>query len=145
MRVVVQRVKSASCHVDGKLTGKINQGLFLLVSFTHTDTKENCIKMARKIAGLRVFSDENDKMNLSLKDVNGEILSISQFTLYGDTNKGFRPSFVNSMKAEEATGLYDFFNEELRKYDIKVETGIFGADMILDPICDGPVTLLIEF
>lgn len=146
MKVIVQKVLSASCTVDNKITGKINQGYMLLVGFTHTDTIENVLKMAKKIVGLRIFEDENGKMNLDIKSVNGEILSISQFTLYGDCNKGNRPSFVNSMRPEFAEELYLKFNDVLRKeYDMKVETGIFGAHMILDPICDGPVTIELEF
>ncbi|MBR6516494.1 MAG: D-tyrosyl-tRNA(Tyr) deacylase [Bacilli bacterium] len=146
MKVIVQKVLSASCTVDNKITGKINQGYMLLVGFTHSDTIENVLKMAKKIVGLRIFEDENGKMNLDIKSVNGEILSISQFTLYGDCNKGNRPSFVNSMRPEFAEELYLKFNDVLRKeYDMKVETGIFGAHMILDPICDGPVTIELEF
>ena len=146
MKVIVQKVLSASCTVDNKITGKINQGYMLLVGFTQSDTIENVLKMAKKIVGLRIFEDENGKMNLDIKSVNGEILSISQFTLYGDCNKGNRPSFVNSMRPEFAEELYLKFNDVLRKeYDMKVETGIFGAHMILDPICDGPVTIELEF
>ena len=146
MRVVVQKVLSASCTVDNKITGKIDQGFMLLVGFTHSDTLENVFKMAKKIAGLRIFEDECGKMNLSIKDVGGKILSISQFTLYGDCNKGYRPSFVNSMAPNPAKALYDEFNNVLRsEYDLIVETGIFGAHMILDPICDGPVTIELEF
>ena len=146
MKVVVQKVLSASCTVDNKITGKIDQGFMLLVGFTHSDTTENVLKMAKKIAGLRIFEDEAGKMNLSIKDVGGKILSISQFTLYGDCNKGNRPSFVNSMAPDAASKLYDYFNEVLRNdYQMVVETGIFGAHMILDPICDGPVTIELEF
>jgi D-tyrosyl-tRNA(Tyr) deacylase len=146
MKVIVQKVLSASCTVDNKITGKINQGYMLLVGFTHSDTIENVLKMAKKIVGLRIFEDENGKMNLDIKSVNGEILSISQFTLYGDCNKGNRPSLVNSMRPEFAEELYLKFNDVLRKeYDMKVETGIFGAHMILDPICYGPVTIELEF
>lgn len=146
MKVIVQKVLSASCTVNDKITGKINHGYMLLVGFTHTDTMENVNKMAKKIVGLRIFEDENGKMNLDIKNVNGEILSISQFTLYGDCNKGNRPSFVNSMRPEFAEDLYLKFNEVLRQeYDIHVETGIFGAHMILDPVCDGPVTIELEF
>ena len=146
MKVVVQKVISASCTVDNKITGKIDQGFMLLVGFTHSDTTENVLKMAKKIAGLRIFEDEAGKMNLSIKDVGGKILSISQFTLYGDCNKGNRPSFVNSMAPDAASKLYDYFNEVLRNdYQMVVETGIFGAHMILDPICDGPVTIELEF
>lgn len=146
MKVIVQKVLSASCTVNDKITGKINHGYMLLVGFTHTDTMENVNKMAKKIVGLRIFEDENGKMNLDIKSVNGEILSISQFTLYGDCNKGNRPSFVNSMRPEFAEDLYLKFNEVLRQeYDMHVETGIFGAHMILDPVCDGPVTIELEF
>ena len=114
MKVVVQKVLSASCTVDNKITGKIDQGFMLLVGFTHSDTTENVLKMAKKIAGLRIFEDEAGKTNLSIKDVGGKILSISQFTLYGDCNKGNRPSFVNSMAPDAASKLYDYFNEVLR-------------------------------
>lgn len=146
MKVIVQKVLSASCTVNDKITGKINHGYMLLVGFTHTDTMENVNKMAKKIVGLRIFEDENGKMNLDIKSVNGEILSISQFTLYGDCNKGNRPSFVNSMRPEFAEDLYLKFNEVLRQeYDMHVETGTFGAHMILDPVCDGPVTIELEF
>ena len=146
MKVVVQKVLSASCTVENKITGKIDQGFMLLVGFTHSDTIENVKKMAKKIVGLRIFEDECGKMNLGIKDVGGKILSISQFTLYGDCNKGNRPSFVNSMNPTDASKLYDEFNKLLRtEYDMVVETGIFGAHMILDPICDGPVTIELEF
>lgn len=146
MKVVVQKVLSASCTVDNKITGKIDQGFMLLVGFTHSDTIENVNKMAKKIVGLRIFEDECGKMNLSIKDVGGKILSISQFTLYGDCNKGNRPSFVNSMNPASANELYNQFNEILRnEHGMIVETGIFGAHMILDPICDGPVTIELEF
>ena len=146
MKVVVQKVLSASCTVDNKITGKIDQGFMLLVGFTHSDTIENVNKMAKKIVGLRIFEDESGKMNLSIKDVGGKILSISQFTLYGDCNKGNRPSFVNSMNPVDANNLYNKFNEILKnEYEMVVETGIFGAHMILDPICDGPVTIELEF
>ena len=146
MKVVVQKVLSASCTVDNKITGKIDQGFMLLVGFTHSDTIENVNKMAKKIVGLRIFEDECGKMNLSIKDVGGKILSISQFTLYGGCNKGNRPSFVNSMNPASANELYNQFNEILRnEHGMIVETGIFGAHMILDPICDGPVTIELEF
>jgi D-tyrosyl-tRNA(Tyr) deacylase len=146
MKVIVQKVKSASCTVDDKITGQIEKGFMLLVGFTHTDTLENVKKMAKKIVGLRIFDDENGKMNLDLNSVGGKILSISQFTLYGDATKGNRPSFVNSMPGSSAEPLYNAFNELLRtEYNIEVETGIFGAHMYLNPICDGPVTIELEF
>lgn len=146
MKVIVQKVLSASCTVDNKITGKIANGYMLLVGFTHSDTIENVQKMAKKIVGLRIFEDQDGKMNLDIKSVNGQILSISQFTLYGDCNKGNRPSFVNSMRPEAAEELYLKFNDILRnEYNMTVETGVFGAHMILDPICDGPVTIELEF
>ena len=146
MKVIIQRVKSASCTVDNQIVGKIDKGFMLLVGFTHTDTIDNVKKMAKKISQLRIFEDEEGKMNLNIDQVNGEILSISQFTLYGDASKGNRPSFVNSMPGEQAKVLYDEFNEVLRHdHNLKVEEGVFGACMYLDPICDGPVTIELEF
>lgn len=143
MRVVVQKVKEASCTINGKITGKIGNGLMLLVAFTDGDNLEIISKMALKIVNLRIFEDNNKVMNLSLLDVKGDILSISQFTLYADTKKGNRPSYVNAMKGEEATKLYDLFNDELRKYT-HVETGIFGEDMDISLINSGPTTILLE-
>ena len=144
MRVVVQRVKHASCTIDGNLYSSIDQGYLLLVGFTHTDSIKEVQYLAKKIAGLRIFEDENGKMNLSLKTVGGKILSISQFTLYADTKDGNRPAFINAMKPDEASKLYDLFNEELRKYDIEVFTGIFGSDMKIDLLNDGPVTIIYD-
>lgn len=144
MRVVLQRVSEASVHVDKILQGKIDKGFLLLVGITHDDTPEIINKMAMKIAGLRVFEDENEKMNLCLKEVEGKILSISQFTLYADTRRGRRPSFTDSAKPDLARPLYDLFNEELRKLDIEVETGIFGADMKVNLLNDGPVTIIFD-
>lgn len=143
MKVVVQRVKKADCKVDGKLTGEIEKGLMLLVGFTEGDNIDTITKMVQKIVNLRIFDDENGIMNLSVLDVKGAILSISQFTLYADTKKGNRPSYINAMRGEEATKLYDLFNDELRKY-IHVETGIFGADMDISLINSGPVTIILE-
>ena len=143
MKVVVQKVKEASCTVKGKVVGKINHGLMLLVGFTEGDNKEIIEKMALKIVNLRIFEDDNNVMNLSLLDVKGSILSISQFTLYGDASHGNRPSYINAMKGEEAIKLYDLFNEELRKY-LHVETGIFGADMDIELINSGPTTIILE-
>ncbi len=143
MRVVVQKVKEASCTINGKITGKIGNGLMLLVAFTDGDNLEIISKMALKIVNLRIFEDSNKVMNLSLLDVKGDILSISQFTLYADTKKGNRPSYINAMKGEEATKLYDLFNDELRKYT-HVETGIFGEDMDISLINSGPTTILLE-
>ena len=146
MRVTIQKVQYANCIVDNQLVSEINSGYMLLIGFTHDDSIEKVEKACKKIANLRIFEDELGKMNLSIKDVNGSILAISQFTLYGDCNKGNRPSFVNSMNPIDASKLYDEFNKLLRtEYDMVVETGIFGAHMILDPICDGPVTIELEF
>ena len=144
MRVVVQRVLNASCTIDGKLYSEIEKGYLLLVGFTHSDSIKEVKYLAKKIANLRVFEDENGKMNLSLKTVNGKILSISQFTLYADTKDGNRPAFINAMKPQEASKLYDMFNEELRGYDIEVLTGVFGADMKINLINDGPVTIIYD-
>lgn len=145
MKVIVQRSKQAKCIIDGKVVGEIDNGYMLLVGFTHTDTSEQIDKMVKKILNLRIFKDENDKMNLNIKQVNGSILSISQFTLYADPNSGNRPSFINSMNASDASNMYDEFNEKLRKEGMKVETGVFGADMKIDFINDGPVTIILEF
>ena len=144
MRVVVQRVTKASCTIEGKLYSKIDKGYLLLVGFTHTDSEKEVKYLAKKIAGLRVFEDENGKINLSLKAVNGKILSISQFTLYADTKDGNRPAFIKAMNPTDASRLYDLFNEELRKYEIEVQTGIFGADMKIELLNDGPVTIIYD-
>ncbi len=146
MKVIIQRVKNASCIVENKIVGSIEHGIMLLVGFTHTDSINVLNQMAKKIANLRIFEDENGKMNLNLASVSGSILSISQFTLYADTQKGNRPSFVDSMRPEYAKPLYEKFNQILRdEYHFIVEEGIFGADMALDIICDGPVTIQLEF
>ena len=144
MKLVVQRVKSASCTVDNKITGSIGKGFMALVGIGLDDKKEIVEKMAVKLSKLRVFEDDNQKMNLSLYDVGGDILSISQFTLYADASGGNRPSFTNARKGEEAKELYDYFNECLRNLDIKVEEGIFGADMAIELINDGPVTIILD-
>lgn len=144
MRVVLQRVKHASCTIDGNVTGKIEQGLLLLVGITDSDTKEILEKVAKKCVELRIFEDENGKMNLGLKDVGGSILSISQFTLYADCKRGRRPGFTNAARPEMASPMYDSFNEILRSYDVKVETGIFGADMKIELLNDGPVTIILD-
>ena len=143
MRVVVQRSKESSVIIDGKVNGKIYKGFVLLVGFTFGDTKEIVDKMINKIINLRIFSDSDDKLNLSLKDINGEILSISQFTLYAKLN-GRRPSFTKALNYDEAKDLYDYFNEELRNLDINVETGVFGSDMNVNITNDGPVTIIID-
>lgn len=143
MKVVVQVCKSANVKIDGKENGKIDKGYVLLVGFTDGDNEEIAKKMASKIVNLRVFCDENDKMNLDIKSVNGKILSISQFTLYAKLN-GRRPSFSDALNYKDASKLYDYFNEKLREENVKVETGIFGADMKVELINDGPVTILID-
>ena len=143
MRVVVQRSKESSVIIDGKVNGKIDKGFVLLVGFTFGDTKEIVDKMINKIINLRIFSDSDDKLKLSLKDINGEILSISQFTLYAKLN-GRRPSFTKALNYDEAKDLYDYFNEELRNLDINVETGVFGSDMNVNITNDGPVTIIID-
>jgi len=143
MRVVVQRSGHSSVSVDKKLVNEIDKGLVLLVSFTHTDTKENILKMVKKIVHLRIFDDENGIMNKSILDAHGQILSISQFTLYANTKKGNRPSYIDALNGEEAIKLYELFNQELSKY-IVIKAGVFGADMSVAISNDGPVTILLE-
>ncbi len=145
MKVVLQRVKNAKCIVDNKVTGKIDFGYLLLVGFKTGDTAEILPKMAKKIANLRVIEDENGKMNQSLSDVQGEILLISQFTLYADLSKGNRPSFTAALQPEAAKDLYLAFGNQLRSLGIPVAEGIFGAHMGLEFTNDGPVTIIIEF
>ena len=140
---MIQRVKEASVTVDGRVTGRIDTGFLVLVGFTHTDTQADCIRIAKKIGGLRIFSDENDKINLSLADVGGDILCVSQFTLYADCSHGNRPAFVDAMKPDEAETLYDYFCEQLSEY-AHTEKGIFGADMKVSLLNDGPFTVMIE-
>lgn len=144
MIVVVQRVLNASCKVDNEITGEIDKGFLLLVGFTDTDSMGEVKKLAYKVANLRIFDDEAGKMNKNLNDISGSILSISQFTLYGDAKKGNRPSFVKAMDATMANSLYEAFNLELRNYNIKVETGKFGAHMYLNFTNDGPVTIILN-
>lgn len=144
MKVVIQRSKRASVTVDGEIIGQINQGLVLLVGVTHDDTEKDIAFLAEKIANLRIFEDESGKMNLSLLDVGGDILSVSQFTLYGDCRKGRRPNFMEAARPEVAEGIYEAFNDLLREKGLKVETGRFGAMMDVQLVNDGPVTLIIE-
>lgn len=144
MRVIVQRVLNAKCIVDQEVVGKCQHGLLLLVAFTEGDTLDFCQKMAEKVANLRIFNDSEDKMNLSVKDVKGSILSISQFTLYGDAKKGHRPSFINSLRKEEAEPLYLAFNDYLNNQNIPTEGGSFGNHMNLEVNLDGPVTISLE-
>ena len=143
MRVLVQRSGKSKVEVDGKTTGKIDNGLVLLVGFTEGDTIETIQYLVKKVVNLRIFDDENGVMNKSILDCGGSILSISQFTLYADTAKGNRPSYVKAMNGEQATKLYDLFNEELKKY-VEVGTGIFGADMTVSITNLGPVTIWLE-
>jgi D-tyrosyl-tRNA(Tyr) deacylase len=144
MRVVVQRSKAARVLVNEKIIGEIEHGLVLLVGVTHEDTTDDATYLADKIANLRIFEDENEKMNFSLLDVGGSILSISQFTLYGDCRKGRRPNFMAAARPEEANTLYEHLNEQLRQKGISVQTGQFGAMMQVELTNDGPVTLIIE-
>ena len=144
MRVLVQRSGKAKVTVDEKIVGSIDSGLMLLVGFTEGDEIETVKHLAKKVVNLRIFPDENDVMNKSLLDFGGDILSISQFTLYGDARKGNRPSYINALKNDLATPLYDAFNEELRTYGVKVETGVFGADMEISFTNIGPTTILLE-
>ena len=143
MKVVVQRSKESSVSVDNKVVGSIDKGLVLLVGFTLDDNIDDVNYMVKKILNLRIFDDENKVMNLSIKDSGGKILSISQFTLYADTKKGNRPSYVNAMKGSDAIKLYEIFNEKLKE-EIEVETGIFGAEMDVKIRNDGPVTILLD-
>ncbi|MED9947055.1 MAG: D-aminoacyl-tRNA deacylase [Peptacetobacter hiranonis] len=144
MRAVVQRVSRSEVTVDGRTTGKINKGLLVLLGVTHGDTSKDVDYIVDKIINLRIFEDENDKMNLSLKDIGGEMLAVSQFTLYGDCRKGRRPSFTNAAAPEEADKLYQEFVKKVSEQGINTETGEFGAHMMVDLVNDGPVTILLE-
>ena len=144
MRAVVQRVSSSRVTVDNVVTGEINQGLLVLLGVTHEDTSKDVDYMIDKVLNLRIFEDENGKMNLSLKDINGELLIVSQFTLYGDCRKGRRPGFSDAARPEVAIPLYEEFIEKARKQNIKVGTGKFGADMMVDIANNGPVTILLD-
>src|SRR5262245_51335125 len=144
MRAVVQRVTSSSVHVDGELIGTIGQGLNVLLAVAPDDTEEHADKLAEKIVNLRIFRDADDKMNLSLRQVNGEVLVVSQFTLYGDTRRGNRPSFIASAPPDLANRLYEYFVHKLRELGFKTETGRFGAMMDVSIANDGPVTLILD-
>lgn len=144
MRVVVQRSKEAKVTVEGGIVGKIEKGFVLLVGVTHDDQVSDASFLAEKIANLRVFEDDSGKMNLSLLEVGGEILSISQFTLYGDCRKGRRPNFMDAARPDHAVVIYEAFNQLLRDKGLKVETGEFGAMMDVQLVNDGPVTLIID-
>ena len=144
MRAVVQRVTYSSVEVNGEIVWEINNGFNVLLGISKDDTEEDMKYIKEKIINLRVFSDENDKMNLSLLDIKGELLLISQFTLYGDARKGRRPNFMNALGGEEAKRFYDKFIEMMKETGLKIETGIFGADMKVDIKNDGPVTIIVE-
>ena len=144
MRVVVQRAKHASVTINGTVNGKINNGFLVLLGVQSTDSEQDVDYLVKKVTNLRIFSDENDKMNLSLKDVNGELLIVSQFTLYANCKEGNRPSFVEAAKPDVAIPLYEYFISECRKIIPVVETGIFGADMKVDLLNDGPVTIIMD-
>ena len=144
MKLVVQRVKNAKVEVEGKIVGKIDKGYLVLLGVTHNDTREIADYLVKKICNLRVFEDENGKMNLNIKQVEGELLIVSQFTLYGDCTEGNRPSFTNAAKPDLAKELYEYFCDKCAENDIKVEKGIFGADMKVSLLNDGPVTIILE-
>lgn len=143
MRVLVQRCDRASVSVDNKIVGKIDKGMMILVGFTHTDTSKNIDYMIDKILNLRIYDDDNGIMNRSILDTAGSILSVSQFTLYADTKKGRRPSYIEALNGEKAILLYNEFNEKLKQH-IHVETGIFGAEMKVELVNDGPITIMLE-
>ena len=145
MKIIVQRCSRAEVRIDGEAVGHIGTGFVVLVGITHSDTREDAEFLAKKIAGMRVFEDTEGKMNLSLAEVGGQILSISQFTLYGNARKGNRPSFIEAARPEVAEPLYEYFNQVLREqYGLHVETGRFGANMQVDFVNDGPVTIIVE-
>ena len=145
MRVIVQRVKESRVEIGGETVGQIDQGLMVLLGITDTDTKVHCDFMADKLVNLRIFTDDQDKMNLSLQDISGEMLIVSQFTLYGDCKKGRRPSFVGAAKPDIAIPLYEYFVQAVKAKGVKkVATGQFGADMQVQLVNDGPVTFMLE-
>lgn len=144
MKLVVQRVKNAKVEVEEKTVGSIEKGFLVLLGVTHTDTKETADYLVKKLCNLRVFEDENGKMNLSIRDVKGKLLIVSQFTLYADCTGGNRPSFVNAAKPDMANELYEYFCEKCKENGIEVQKGIFGADMKVSLLNDGPVTIILE-
>ncbi len=144
MRIILQRSKEANVKINNETIGSINYGLVLLVGFAFNDGEEEIDYLVDKVINLRIFDDENGIMNKSLLEVNGSILSISQFTLYADINNGRRPSYIKALKSEEARKLYEIFNKKLRDKNIKVETGLFGSNMQVNLINDGPVTIILE-
>lgn len=144
MRAVLTRVKSASVTVDGKVIGKIGQGFLILLGVTHEDTEVQAVKLADKLVGLRIFEDENGKMNQGLESVDGQVLVVSQFTLYGNCRKGRRPDFLAAARPEVAIPLYEKFVQLIRDKGVHVETGEFGAEMLVESVNDGPVTLVVD-
>ncbi len=144
MRAVVQKVSRSSVTVEGEITGKIEQGLMVLLGVTHDDTVQDARYMAEKIANLRIFEDDEEKLNLSVKDINGAVLSVSQFTLYGDCRKGRRPSFTEAARPDQANELYEQFNTYLQEEGVPVETGRFQTHMEVALVNDGPVTILLD-
>ena len=144
MRALLQRVSSAAVRVDGRIVGEIDRGFCILLGVTHADTNKEADWLANKIAGIRLFEDDAGKMNLGLEDIGGELLVISQFTLYGDARKGRRPSFINASRPEHSEPMYEYFVEKLREAGFKVATGQFGGDMKVEINNDGPVTLMLE-
>ncbi len=144
MKAVVQRVTHASVKVDGEIKGKIQNGLLVLLGVGSEDTESDAVRLAQKISKLRIFSDENDKINLSVNDIGGSLLVISQFTLYADCRKGNRPNFMNAGKPDEAERLYEFFVQECKKLVPDVQKGVFGADMKVELLNDGPFTVVLE-
>ena len=144
MRAVLTRVKHASVTIDGKVHGQIGEGFLILLGITHEDTEAQAVKLADKLTGLRIFEDENGKMNRCIKEAGGEALFVSQFTLYGNASHGNRPSFTQAARGEEAEPLYKYAAEKLRSFGVPVRMGVFGADMKITQVNDGPVTILLE-
>lgn len=142
MKLVIQRVKKASVEVEKNIVGKIEQGFLVLIGIKKGDTREQADYLVKKLCNLRIFSDKNDKMNLSIKDVNGSLLLVSQFTLYANCNDGNRPSFLEAARPEEAIPLYEYFCDKCKQNGIEVQKGIFGADMKVELLNDGPVTII---
>lgn len=144
MRLLIQRVKMAEVKIEEKIVGKIDKGFLVLIGITHTDTEKEADYLAKKLVNLRVFEDENGKMNLSVKDIKGKLLLVSQFTLYANCENGNRPSFTDAAKPDIANDLYEYFCKKCSEYEIEVQKGIFGADMKINLINDGPVTIMLE-
>ena len=144
MKLVIQRVKEANVEVEGNIVGKIDKGFLILVGITHSDTKENADYLVKKVSNLRVFEDENGKMNLRIKDIDGKFLIVSQFTLYADCSGGNRPSFTNAARPEMANELYEYFCDKCVENGIEIQKGIFGANMKVGLVNDGPVTIVLE-